>query len=67
MNELLVLDWRHRIQARSQVRITIEDTLDDGLPRAYTKELYEAKCATLFEHMYESYRGDGASVYTEAM
>ena len=65
---MLVLDWRHRIQARSQVRIAIEDTLDDGLPRTYTKELYEAKCATLFEHMYESLpRRRRERFYTEAM
>ncbi len=66
LNTLLVLGWRQKIQARAQVRLAIEDTLDEGLPRAYTKELYAAKCATLFEHMYESYRGDGASVYSEA-
>ena len=45
------------------MKIAIEDTLDDGLPRAYTKELYTAKCAVLFEHVYESYFGDGGSVY----
>jgi type I restriction enzyme R subunit len=47
------------------VRLQIEDTLDQGLPRAYSKELYEQKCTVLFEHMYESYMGDGNSVYTQ--
>jgi type I restriction enzyme R subunit len=47
------------------VRIQIEDTLDD-LPRAYGKELYETKCATLFEHVYEAYQGDGGSVFSDA-
>ncbi len=61
---LLTLDWRKRTGARAQVRIAIEDTLDEGLPRTYTKDLYESKCSALFEHFYESYFGDGASVYT---
>jgi type I restriction enzyme R subunit len=64
LNVLLVLDWKKRAAARAQVRLAIEDTLDDGLPRAYTKDLYQAKCSVLFEHVYESYLGDGASVYS---
>lgn len=67
LNTLLVLDWKKRATARAQVRLAIEDTLDDGLPRAYTKDLYQAKCSVLFEHVYESYLGDGASVYTAAV
>ena len=62
----MVLDWRQRATTRAQVRIQIEDTLDEGLPPAYSKEIYEAKCAALFEHMYESYMGEGKSVYTGA-
>jgi hypothetical protein len=65
LNALLVLDWRQRASTRAQVRLQIEDTLDQGLPRAYSKELYEQKCTVLFEHMYESYMGDGNSVYTQ--
>jgi type I restriction enzyme R subunit len=67
LNVLLVLDWKKRAAARAQVRLAIEDTLDDGLPRAYTKDLYQVKCSVLFEHVYESYLGDGASVYTAAV
>lgn len=66
LNELLVLGWRQKIQSRARVRIAIEDTLDAALPRAYSKEIYQAKCNTLFEHVYEAYQGDGASVYSEA-
>jgi type I restriction enzyme R subunit len=57
----LVLNWRQKAQARARVRLAIKDTLDDGLPRAYTPELFEAKCSTLFEHVFEHY-GDGAAV-----
>jgi len=35
----------------------------EGLPRAYTKDLYQSKCDALFQHVYESYYGDGGSVY----
>jgi type I restriction enzyme R subunit len=66
LNALLVLDWRKRSAARAQIRLAIEDTLDEGLPGTYTKELYDTKCDALFEHVYESYQGDGRSVYAEA-
>jgi type I restriction enzyme R subunit len=65
LNALLVLGWRQKVQARARVRIEIEDSLD-ALPRAYTKETYQTKCNVLFEHVYESYIGDGKSSYTEA-
>ena len=65
VNALLVLGWRQKIQARAKVRIEIEDTLD-GLPRAYDKEIYAEKCGSIFEHVYESYQGDGQSAFTEA-
>jgi type I restriction enzyme R subunit len=45
------------------VKIEIENALDEGLPRAYSKEIYEAKCAAVFEHVYQSYQGEGRSVY----
>jgi type I restriction enzyme, R subunit len=66
LNALLVLDWRKRSSARARIRLAIEDTLDEGLPRTYTKELYGTKCEVLFEHVYESYQGDGRSVYADA-
>jgi type I restriction enzyme R subunit len=66
LNALLVLGWRQKVQARAGVRLAIEDGLDEGLPRAYTKETYQTKCNALFEHVYESYMGDGKSSYTEA-
>jgi len=50
-----VLDWRKKSGARAQLQLAIEDTLDAGLPRAYTPELYRQKCAAVFEHVYESY------------
>ena len=63
LKELLVLSWRQKSSARSQIRLAIEDLLDRGLPPAYDKPLYEAKCSALFEHVYESYPERDAGVY----
>ena len=60
--EMLVMDWRKHQTTRARVLITIQDVLDE-LPRTYTKELYEAKCDTLYQHFYEAYLGQGRSVY----
>ncbi len=60
--EKLVLDWRKQQTTRAMVYTTIKDVLDE-LPRAYTKELYEQKCNTVYQHFYESYQGQGKSVY----
>jgi restriction endonuclease HindI-like protein/PRC-barrel domain protein len=54
LKSLLVLEWRQKAQARAQVRLAIEDVLDDGLPRAYSRELYKQKCSALFEHVFEN-------------
>ena len=63
LKALLVLNWRQKSTARSQLKLTIEDTLDTGLPRAYTPELYNQKCSAVFEHVYESYPERDAGVY----
>ncbi len=63
---LLVLNWRQKSTARSQLKLAIEDTLDLGLPRAYTPELYRQKCSAVFEHVYESYPERDAGIYAEA-
>jgi type I restriction enzyme R subunit len=54
LKDLLVINWRQKSSARSQLRLAIEDVLDHGLPRAYDKPLYEQKCSGLFEHFYET-------------
>ena len=65
LKDLLVLNWRQKSSARSQLKLAIEDTLDTGLPRAYTPELYREKCSAVFEHLYESYPERGLGVYTQ--
>jgi type I restriction enzyme R subunit len=66
LKALLVLNWRQKSSARSQLRLAIEDALDAGLPRVYTPEIYKAKCTALFEHVYESYPERDAGVYAES-
>jgi type I restriction enzyme R subunit len=63
LTSLLVLNWRQKASARFSLKLAIEDTLDSGLPRAYTPEIHRQKCAALFEHVYESYPERNESVY----
>ena len=63
LHELLVLGWRQKVTTRAKVRLAIEDALDDGLPHAYAKELYQTKVEAVFQHVYQSYEGDKQSVF----
>ena len=63
LKSLLVVNWRQKSAARSQLKLAIEDLLDAGLPRAYTPELYNQKCLAVFEHVYESYPERDTGVY----
>jgi type I restriction enzyme R subunit len=55
LKTVLVFNWRQKDQARAQVRLAIEDALDDGLPAVYSPELFQKKCGTLFEHVFERF------------
>ena len=52
---------------REQLKIEIENTLDNGLPRACTKELNRQKCTALFEHVHENYKGEGRGTCREVV
>jgi type I restriction enzyme, R subunit len=60
--EKLVLDWRKRQDTKASVEVAIKDILDK-LPASYTAELYDRKCGEVFQHVYESYSGQGRSIY----
>lgn len=62
LKQLLVLNWRQKSSARSQIKLAIEDVLDT-LPEAYDRPLYAQKCSALFEHIYESYPERDAGLY----
>ena len=58
----LVLDWRKRQQSRAEVYTTVKVKLDD-LPRVYSTELYNEKCGNVYQHFFDSYAGEGQSIY----
>jgi len=64
--EKLVLDWRKTQTTRAAVRVTVEDKLDE-LPRVFTRDIYTQKCNAVYQHIFESYYGEGRSVYAAAM
>ena len=59
----LVLDWRSKLASRSAVRIEVGRVLDHGLPDAYDPALFEEKVDRVFEHLFDSYYGEGHSIY----
>ena len=63
--ERLVLDWRKTQATRASVRVAVEDKLDE-LPRVFTREIYTQKCNAVYQHIFESYYGEGRSVYAGA-
>ena len=65
--EKLVLDWRKKQQARASVLITIEEILDKNLPESYNKEIFQDKCQQVYQHIYDSYFGQGRSIYEGAV
>lgn len=62
----LVLDWRKKQRTRADVYTTVKTVLDE-LPRAYSTELYQQKCDTVYQHVYDSYQGEGTSIYTATL
>lgn len=58
----LVLDWRKKLKTRADVLSTVKTVLDE-LPRAYSPDIYNQKCDSVFQHVYESYPGEGQSIY----
>ena len=63
--EKLGLDWRKRTQSKAEVRETVENILDAGLPQPYTYELFGQKSEAVYQHIYDSYYGEGKSIYSE--
>ena len=63
--EKLVLDWRKKLQARADVRVSIAMILE-WLPKAYAPDLYQQKCDAAYQHIFDSYFGPGQSIYGRA-
>jgi type I restriction enzyme R subunit len=52
---IFTVDWQKTAQSRARVRDAIEETLDEGLPRAYTPDVFKAKASVVFQHVYEKH------------
>ncbi len=62
--EKLKIDWRKHQQTRADVRVTIEQTLDNELPvEPYDRQVFTEKCNAVFQHVSESYAGPDENVY----
>ena len=61
----LVIDWRKKQQSRASVRVAVEEQLD-RLPNVFTTALWQAKVEKVYQHVYDSYYGEGRSVYSTA-
>jgi type I restriction enzyme R subunit len=61
--EVLVLDWKKKQQARAQVELTIQRLLRRNLPEPYTTDEKLLKSDVLFQHVYDAYWGHGVSKY----
>ena len=62
-NEKLVLDWRKKQRTRADVMVTIKNLLYKLLPESYGTDIYNQKCQILYRHIYDSYFGEGKSIY----
>jgi len=45
----------------------IEIALGEFLPRVYNKTLFEQKCERVYQQVYDSYAGQGQSIYGKEM
>ena len=58
------MDWRKSQRARCREGC-LKDALD-VLPDAYERDDYEKAVEAVYEHVFESYWGEGKSKYAEA-
>lgn len=58
----LVIDWRKKQQAKARVRDHIQEVLDN-LPDSYDTNKWNNVFDSVYQHVYQVYRGRGESVY----
>lgn len=64
LKNVLVIDWRKKQRAKAQVQRLIQDVLDK-LPESYADDIWPIACDKVYQHVFDAYRGDGASVYQQ--
>ena len=63
--ENLILDWRKQQRLRAKAKHTVQTILDEWLPECFKEEMFSQKSEQVYQHVYESYYGEGRSIYTE--
>ncbi len=63
--EKLTLDWKKRQQSRAQVRLAVEEALEE-LPGAYSQEVYQRACDAVYQHLFDTYADASHNVYAQA-
>ena len=61
--EKLLLDWQRKRALRAGVRLAIMDKLEE-LPEVDSPQQYEEKCSLIYDHVLNTYFGDGRSIYS---
>ena len=67
IEETLVLDWKKKEESKAALRVAIRRVLDDELPEAYGREIFDEKRQAIYEHIYASFGNEGESVYDGAV
>lgn len=63
IEDTLVLDWKKKEQSKAELQVAIRSVLDEELPEAYDRVLFDEKRQLVYEHVYASFGNDGDSVY----
>ena len=51
--KVLVQDWWKDTQSQQVVRSTVSEVLNDDLPESYDRALFQKKCDTVFDLVFE--------------
>jgi type I restriction enzyme, R subunit len=48
-------DWKNRQQIRAEIKVKIENAMDEGLPDIYDRTLFSRKAEMIYQHVFEVY------------
>jgi len=66
VEETLVLDWKKKEESKASLRVAIRQVLDEELPEAYGRQIFDEKRQAIYELVYSNFGNEGESVYDEA-
>ena len=65
LRDKLCFEWNQKQETRDRVKESIDHTLI-ALPESYYDDLYDKICEVVYRHIYETYYGNGQSIYNNA-